>query len=127
MQPIQRLKYYVQFFHLKVRVEVFQKSSSNIYYPGSIRYVHDYCAIMRGCDNVITKTFVHGLEILRKSLKPCPLSGKHMIENAPFDSSNIPSSLLATGDYRLDIRQFNERNETIFFVQYFITVKNPFF
>jgi hypothetical protein len=83
--------------------------------------------MMRGTESVITKTFAKPYEILKKSLKPCPLSGKHLIENAPFDSSNIPSSILATGDYRMDIRQYNERNETIFFVQYFITVKNPFF
>jgi hypothetical protein len=119
--------FYFHSFQPKVRIEIFEKSSSNIYYPGSFRFVNDYCAMMRGTDNIVTKTFAKPLEVVKKTLTPCPVSGRHMMENVPFDSSLIPSSLLATGDYRLDIREFNERNETIFHVQYFFTVKNPFF
>jgi hypothetical protein len=82
---------------------------------------------MRGGQNILTKTFGNLYGILKKSFKPCPVFGKHMVENIPFDSSVIPSTLLATGDYRWDGRQFNGQNETIFYVQLFITIKNPFF
>jgi hypothetical protein len=44
-----------------------------------------------------------------------------------IDSTLFPSSLLPSGDFRLDVREFNGKNETIFFVQFYLMVKNPFF
>jgi Protein of unknown function (DUF1091) len=98
-----------------------------VFHPGSIRYVQDYCAMMKGEETIITKTFSKSYKILKDILQPCPVRGKHGIENVPFDSSLIPSNLLPTGDYRMDMRQYNGLNQTIFVVQYFMTIKNPFF
>jgi hypothetical protein len=98
-----------------------------VFYPGSIRFVQDYCAMMRGKESIISQTFSNSNKILKDILQPCPVRGKHMIENVPFDSSLIPSNLLPTGDYRMDMRQYNGLNQTIFVVQYFMTIKNPFF
>jgi Protein of unknown function (DUF1091) len=108
-------------------MEVFRKSSSNVYHPGSIRFVQDYCAMMRGESSVITQTFSNSIEIIRKIFKKCPVMGKHMLENLPFDSSMFPPTLLPSGDFRIDVRQYNGLNETIFSLKQYITIKNPFF
>jgi Protein of unknown function (DUF1091) len=109
------------------RLEVFRKSSSNVYHPGPIRFVQDYCALMRGETSVITQTMAKNYELFKARMKPCPVMGKHMFENVPFDSSLMPQTLLPSGEFRVDLREYNELNETIFAVQYYITVKNPFF
>jgi Protein of unknown function (DUF1091) len=112
---------------MNIRIEFFRKSSSNVFHPGSIRFVQDYCAMMRGEDSVITRTFPRVSQMFSDLLKPCPVIGKHMFQNMPFDSALLPSTLLPTGDYRMDCRTYNDLNETISIAKFFVAVKNPFF
>jgi hypothetical protein len=83
--------------------------------------------MMRNETSIITKTFSKNNDLIKAQFKPCPVVGKHLVDNMPFDSSLLPKSVLPSGDFRLDMRQFNGHNDTIMEVKYFITIKNPFF
>jgi hypothetical protein len=75
----------------------------------------------------MAKTFPVAMASVKKYLKPCPLLGPMMFEDFRFNSSMLPSFLLPSGDFRLDVRMFNGKNETIYSSQYFVTIKNQFF
>jgi hypothetical protein len=55
-------------------MEVFTKSSSNAYYPGSFRFNDDYCAIANGSkDGLLIKAFPVAVSRLASYFQPCPV------------------------------------------------------
>jgi hypothetical protein len=109
-------------------VEVFTKSSSNAYYPGSFRFTDDYCSISNGSNQgLLMKAFPVAVAQAGDYFQKCPILGPHGLHNFTFDTSIIPSALFPSGEHRLDVRESNGKNDTIIVYHFFFNVKNQFF
>lgn len=55
-------------------------------------------------------------------LHKCPYEGYHYVKDFPI-TSDVAHPSMPTGDYRSDIRFFNGKNKTIFFVKLYLNFK----
>jgi hypothetical protein len=57
----------------KLKIEIFTRASSNIYRPGSIRFLDDYCETMRNNNTLMWRAFPKATATITKNMQRCPI------------------------------------------------------